>query len=118
MLTRYPDQPPFQTRDGSEVRELMHPAVHGNSNQSLAEARVGPGATTALHRHLRSEEIYHISAGEGLMTLGEDQFMVGPGDSIAIAPQTPHCIRNTGTKTLVILCCCSPPYAHEDTLLL
>lgn len=118
MLTRYRDQSPYETKDGSEIRELMHPAMHGNHHQSLAEARIRPGATTALHRHVKSEEIYHISAGQGLMTLGERQFAVAQGDSIAIAPGTAHRVRNTGPTTLVILCCCSPPYAHQDTELL
>jgi hypothetical protein len=35
---------PYVTRDGSEIRELMHPGVHGNRAQSLAEATIGPGA--------------------------------------------------------------------------
>ena len=40
------------TKDGSEIRELMHPAVHGNRKQSLAEATVAAGtARRALHRH-------------------------------------------------------------------
>jgi len=118
MITRYADQPPFETRDGSEIRELMHPAVHGNRRQSLAEARVAPGQTTALHRHQASEELYHVTAGEGLMTLGEARFPIRPGDTVAIAPKTAHCVHNPGPATLVMLCCCSPPYSHADTELL
>ena len=44
---------PYITKDGSVIRELMHPAVHGNQLQSLAEATVQPGQRTQLHRHLR-----------------------------------------------------------------
>ena len=51
MLSHYHDQSPFETKDGSQIRELMHPAVHGNAAQSLAEARIDPGRRTALHRH-------------------------------------------------------------------
>lgn len=118
MRNRYCDQSPFTTKDGSEIRELMHPAVHGNCNQSLAEARVAPGARTALHHHRRSEELYHVTAGKGSMTLGDQRFEIRPGDTIAIPPRTPHCVENTGTLPLVILCCCSPPYADDDTELL
>jgi hypothetical protein len=32
------------TRDGSVIRERMHPSVQGNRRQSLAEAIVAPGA--------------------------------------------------------------------------
>ena len=40
------------------------------------------------------------------------------GDTVHIAPGTPHCIEGLGKEPLVILCCCAPPYAHEDTELL
>ena len=108
----------YQTKDGSEIRELMHPLVHGNQRQSLAEARIFPGEKTALHRHLQTEELYHITAGQGRMTLGETRFMVEPGDTVCIPPGTPHCIEALGEATLVVLCCCSPAYSHEDTELL
>lgn len=118
MRTRYQDQHPFVTKDGSEIRELMHPAHHGNRAQSLAEARIPPGETTALHRHLRSEELYHVSGGRGLMTLGSTRFPIRAGDTVCIAPGTPHQVHNRGDEPLVILCCCTPPYSHDDTELL
>ena len=118
MKTTYAAVPAYTTRDGSEIRELMHPSVHHNRAQSLAEALVAPGQTTALHRHRRSEELYHITAGRGRMTLGDQCFDVVPGDTVSIPPGTPHCIENLGTGPLRILCCCTPPYTHEDTELL
>lgn len=110
--------PPYLTKDGSQIRELLHPGQHAVRRQSLAEAVVPPGATTLLHRHRLSEEIYHITQGCGRMTLGSDSFAIAVGDSIAIAPGTPHCVENTGRQALHILCCCAPAYAHEDTELL
>ncbi len=118
MHTHYSEIPAYQTKDESEIRELMHPSVHGNAKQSLAEARVEPGEQTALHRHRLSEELYHVTAGSGIMTLGDERLPIGTGDTIAITPGTPHKVHNTGHETLVILCCCSPAYAHEDTELL
>jgi mannose-6-phosphate isomerase-like protein (cupin superfamily) len=116
--TAYNSVPTFITKDGSIIRELMHPAVHGGHNLSLAEAIVPAGASTRLHCHLKTEEIYHISSGKGEMTLGDSQFEVSAGDTVFIPPQTPHRICNTTTGELKLLCCCSPPYSHEDTLLL
>ena len=118
MKSRYAALPAYVTKDGSTIRELMHPSVHGNAQQSLAEATVEPGAQTALHRHRRTEEIYHVTAGEGLMMLGDARFAVGVGDTVCIAPGTPHCIANTGAVPLTILCACAPAYAHDDTELL
>ena len=118
MRTAYSSIEPYVTKDGSEIRELMHPSVHGNRNQSLAEATVPPGMKTALHRHRLTEEIYHITSGAGMMTLGGEQFAVVVGDTVCIAPGTPHCIKNTGEAPLRILCACSPAYSHDDTELL
>lgn len=118
MKTIYPDVEPYVTKDGSQIRELMHPAAHGNRAQSLAEATVPPGAQTLLHRHRVTEELYHVTAGVGLMTLGEATFELRAGETVAILPGTPHRIRNVGDVPLRILCCCSPAYSQEDTELL
>ena len=117
--TRYGEIAPYTTKDGSEIRELLHPAQHpGGRNQSLAEAIVAPGETTRLHRHTETEELYHITAGEGVMTLGTEHCVVVAGDTVLIPPGTAHAIANTGHVPLRILCCCAPPYRHEDTELL
>ncbi len=116
--TRRAAAEPFRTLDGSTIRELMHPAQHACLQQSLAEATVPPGRRTALHRHLRSEELYHVTRGRGRMRLGQREFEVGPGDTVAIAPRTPHRIEAIGPEALVFLCCCAPAYDDADTELL
>ena len=114
----YRDVTPYVTKDGSIIRELMHPAVHGNLAQSLAHAIVPKGKRTLLHRHPNTEELYHVVGGRGRMTLGKDTYPVEPGDTVLIRPGTPHCIEAIGSTPLRILCCCSPAYSHEDTELL
>ncbi|KKH45943.1 cupin domain-containing protein [Methanosarcina sp. 1.H.A.2.2] len=118
IKTEYSKVKPYITKDGSIIRELMHPSVYGNSNQSLAEAIVPAGGKTLLHKHRVTEEIYHITEGSGIMTLGSEEFEVRKGDSICISPGTPHRVRNPGEKELKILCCCAPAYSHEDTELM
>jgi mannose-6-phosphate isomerase-like protein (cupin superfamily) len=118
MKTRRDDVPAYETKDGSVVRELMHPLARGGRFQSLAEATVAAGAGTRMHRHDASEEIYHVTAGEGMMTLGVEIFAVRAGDTIYIPPGTPHRVENTGDGPLIILCACAPAYSHEDTVVL
>jgi len=108
---------PFATKDGSEIRELLN---RGNScirNQSLAEARLAPGAATTPHSHPRTEEIYYILTGTGRMRIEAETRTVGPGDAIAIPPGARHQITNTGDVELKFLCCCAPGYEHDDTVL-
>jgi len=109
--------PAFTTKDGSEIRELL---AHRNSairNQSLAEARVPAGGSTLEHYHVKVEEIYFITAGSGRMRIENETRDVKPGDAIAIPPGRKHKLWNTGKETLKLLCCCSPPYDHSDTVL-
>ncbi|MES9855792.1 MAG: cupin domain-containing protein [Sedimenticola sp.] len=118
MRVRLVDIPAYITKDGSEIRELLHPNHHEVTNQSLAEATVPPGVTTHLHRHHQSEEIYHITSGTGVMELGDERFSVVQRESVLIPPGSAHRITNNGHEPLIILCCCAPAYAHEDTELL
>jgi len=118
MLTHYDQIDRYITKDGSTIRELMHPDTHSNSNQSLAEASVPPGTTTELHLHQASEEIYFITQGAGIMTLDNESFSVTIGDTICIPANTPHQISNTGKKDLVFICACSPAYSHQDTIII
>ena len=111
--------PTYITKDGSIIRELLHPDIHPDvKNQSLAEATVTPGQTTIKHLHKTSEEIYYITQGKGVMYLEDESFEMAIGDSVVIPPETAHQITNTGDIDLIILCCCSPSYNHNDTVIL
>ena len=70
--------PAFITKDGSEIRELL---AHRNStirNQSLAEARLKPGASTEPHYHPKTEEVYYILHGTGQMQIENESREVRP----------------------------------------
>ena len=109
--------PPFVTKDGSEIRELL---AHRNSairRQSLAEARLAPGASTQEHYHAKTEEIYYITHGTGRIRIDGEIREVAGGDAIAILPGRRHKLWNTGAEALRLLCCCSPAYEHDDTVI-
>ena len=109
--------PSFVTADGSAIRELAGPAWTAARAQSLAEATVEPGAETAEHYHPQAEELYYFVAGTGRMRLGSDVSQVVAGDCVVIPPGTAHKLFNDGSEPLVLLCCCSPAYSDDDTVL-
>jgi mannose-6-phosphate isomerase-like protein (cupin superfamily) len=106
-------QPPFTTKDGSTIRSILDSTNAPVANQSLAEARVPAGGQTQRHYHRLSEEIYFILEGRGEMEIDGEHRTVGPGDGILIPPGAWHSI--VATEELRFLCCCAPPYSHEDT---
>ncbi len=117
-LSRRDELEPYVTADGSEIREWAGPGYRAEAgNLSLAEATVAPGESTAPHHHKLSEEIYLVTAGRGVLRIGEEERQVGPDDCAVIPPGTVHGLRNSGTEDLVVVCACSPPYSHDDTYL-
>ncbi len=114
-INRLSEQPPFTTKDGSTIRSILDRTNAPVQNQSLAEASLPAGCTTQRHYHKLSEEFYFILAGSGVMEMDGEIKNVSPGDAILIPPSAWHQI--TASQTLRFLCCCAPPYAHEDTFL-
>jgi mannose-6-phosphate isomerase-like protein (cupin superfamily) len=103
------------TADGSTIRELCGLPTGGSINQSIAEATLEPGEVTERHYHRETEEIYFVLEGEGEMELDGERARISPGDAVPIPPGAWHELRNVGERPLRILCCCAPPYRHEDT---
>jgi mannose-6-phosphate isomerase-like protein (cupin superfamily) len=106
-------QTPFTTADGSTIRSILDHTNAPVEHQSLAEASLATGGSTQRHYHKRSEEIYFLTHGRGIMEIDGESREVGPGDAILIPPGAWHQI--TATTALRFLCCCAPPYEHGDT---
>ncbi|RFC47565.1 MAG: Mannose-6-phosphate isomerase, cupin superfamily [Verrucomicrobia bacterium] len=106
-------QIPFVTKDGSTIRSVLDRSNAPVQNQSLAEAVVPTGGVTQRHYHKLSEEFYFILEGSGRMEVDGEERELQPGDAILIPAGAWHQV--TASRTLRFLCCCAPPYAHEDT---
>lgn len=106
-------QTPFTTKDGSTIRSILDRTNAPVEKQSLAEARVPAGTATQRHYHKLSEEFYFILEGNGRIELDGEIREVAAGDAILIPAGVWHTI--SASTSLRFLCCCAPPYAHEDT---
>ncbi|HAA76863.1 TPA: hypothetical protein DCE37_17275 [Candidatus Latescibacteria bacterium] len=56
-----------------------------------------------------TEEPYVMMAGEGEMTFERSKRKIKKGDFVYLPPWCVHGIENTGSNTLVVLICTSPP---------
>ena len=99
----------FVTKDGSTIRELHHTAA-----QSLAEASLEAGQGTQRHYHARTEEIYLVTAGSGVLEVAGESREVVAGDAVLIPPGAWHELV-AGADGARLLCMCAPPYSHDDT---
>ena len=64
--------------------------MHGNAKQHLARAVIEPNVTTALHKHLYTQELYHITSGTGRMTLGDEVFAISSADARSFCHPETH----------------------------
>jgi mannose-6-phosphate isomerase-like protein (cupin superfamily) len=107
------EQIPFTTKDGSTICSLLDRSNAPVANQSLAEASLPAGGSTQRHYHKISEEFYYVLEGSGRMEIDGETREVGPGDAILIPAGAWHELH--ARTALRILCCCAPPYSHDDT---
>lgn len=108
-------QPPFTTADGSTIRSILDHTNAPVREQSLAEATLLPDGSTQRHYHRVSEEIYFLLDGSGRMEIDGAFREVGPGDAVLIPAGAWHQITAGSGRPLRFLCCCAPPYSHDDT---
>ena len=112
-IRKMAEQEPFTTKDGSTIRSILDAANAPVEKQSLAEATLPKGGATERHYHKVSEEFYFLLEGRALMEIDGESQEVEPGDAVLIPAGTWHQI--TGIEETRFLCCCAPPYAHDDT---
>jgi mannose-6-phosphate isomerase-like protein (cupin superfamily) len=69
-------------------------------------AGIIPPGRAPEHQH-SYDEVVHVLAGRGVVHLRADraelQAEIGPGTSIYLPPQAPHCLENTGSDPLRVL---------------
>jgi mannose-6-phosphate isomerase-like protein (cupin superfamily) len=107
------EQAPFTTKDGSTIRSILDLSNAPVEKQSLAEATLPAGGETERHWHAESEEFYFVLEGEGVMEIEGEEELLREGDAVLIPAGKWHQVRSV--KGLRFLCCCAPPYRHEDT---
>lgn len=94
-------------RDGSRLtwRTLLGRPDSPTESLSGGVAELAPGGgRLEMHRHAPAE-VYHVLAGRGLVTVGDERFDVRAGSTVFIPPATWHSIENTGDDALRLFYC-------------
>lgn len=115
LVRRLQDCSEIIAGDLTRLRELLHPDrdydFHGR--YSLAHAVVGVGEKSARHC-LKSDEVYFILSGDGMMHVNDETVRVGPGDCVDIPPGAEQWIENISDRELTFLCIVDPAWRAED----
>ena len=82
----------------------------------LLEVGLAPGMAVPRHTHTREDEVYFVLAGELEATIGEDVFVLRPGDTLLAPRDVPHQLRNSGNSENHFLLVFSPSGFEEFIL--
>ena len=95
-VVRVADCEPERTGD-REFRVLLSEGLTITQFAGL----IPPGRAPAHHHTY--DEVVHVLAGQGVVHLSDTGVEIGPGTSIYLPPQAPHCLENTGSGPLEVL---------------
>jgi quercetin dioxygenase-like cupin family protein len=79
----------------------------------LVEVSLAPGMAVPRHTHTREDEVYFVLAGELEATVGDETFVLQPGDTLLAPRDIPHELRNSGNTTNHFLLAFSPSGFEE-----
>lgn len=103
----------FYTKEGCFITELLN--TKNFTNFSVAQARVAPGVSTAIHQLKETDEVYYILSGKGKMEIGgEVTGIVAEKDLVFIPKNMAQRITNISDKDLVFLCICTPRFEVKN----
>jgi mannose-6-phosphate isomerase-like protein (cupin superfamily) len=115
-LKNVAEQQTHPTVDGSAIRSLFNTNNSPVKSLSVAEASLPPNSGALLHHHVLTTEIYFVLEGSGSVEVAGQSKSVKVGDAVLILPSQPHRMIS-GKYGIRFLCCCSPPFSREDTVL-
>ena len=106
-------QPWLTADDHAVARQIVSPANSRAQQVSMADIIVPAGVTIRKHHHAVIEEIYYVTAGEGMMWLNGATRKVGVGDAVVIRPGEVHGISNATANDLRMIVTCVPAWTPD-----
>jgi len=77
---------------------------------------VKPGKRLSLQRHRRRSEHWHLIRGEAVVTVGEKEIPLRPGDTVDIPCGAKHRFRNAGKEEAAFIEIQRGEYFGEDDI--
>jgi quercetin dioxygenase-like cupin family protein len=92
---------------GIQMKQLLTSA--DNAAASISRVQVPPGGVIGWHHHAGQVETVYVLAGEGVLTLGDQEAPFYAGQIVAIPSELEHTVRNDEAETVELLCIFTPP---------
>ena len=88
-----------------------------SNDHKIKELVVNPGERLSLQKHQRRAEHWTVVSGEALVTVGEKEILLKPGQSVDVPKGAVHRIMNPGEVPLIIVEVQMGDYFGEDDII-
>ena len=109
--------PRYCRTEGITSYLLASPRTSQAKHLTTTLVQIEPGGEQRIHSH-PPEQVYFVLEGAGLMTVGAETQVVGPGDCIFVPADAQHGIRNQGREVLRYFSAAAPAFDTSDLLAL
>ena len=93
-------------KDAGHHYEVEHRARHlERPGFRITELRISPSQTVPWHYHSQVRDTFYVLEGHLRIFLRapDEELLLGPGDSLAVAPRRPHLVTNAGDGSATFL---------------
>jgi len=78
---------------GNTLVKILLSSEHGHDGISIIEHRMPHGDSPPMHVHRNEDEVFHIIEGKMRFQVGQEQIVVGAGETIVAPKGVPHTFR-------------------------
>jgi mannose-6-phosphate isomerase-like protein (cupin superfamily) len=113
---RAQEVPQVVVSPGVTLQELVGRVARDAKTSSLSIAAfvLSPGRSTGSSFNHRSQEVFLVTAGSGLVHLGDQVVPVGQGSTMFIPAEVVHSIEANAGSTLSFYAISAPAYSPDD----
>jgi mannose-6-phosphate isomerase-like protein (cupin superfamily) len=95
-----------ETLTFGETTILVRTSAEDSSGAITVLEEGPPMLDTPMHVHSKEDELFYVMDGEHIVTLGGEEFRIGPGEAIFLPREIPHAQRRVvpGQGRQLVIC--------------
>ena len=93
----------LQPGEWATMEWLIDDAMIAGADMSVARMTLKQGGTSEAHSHPNCNEVIHLVSGRIEQSVGNERYVMEPGDTVLVPQGSRHCSRNLGSSAAVMI---------------